>query len=109
MRRKIKDSILEVEAKRLISIYQKMPYSELAKYAESSNGEHLEIIDLKNSKDVESQIIVDCFWDDKATGNIRLSVEITSGSLKPLWGFLPLYITRSFNDFIMRPDGSLIE
>lgn len=73
--------------------------------ATSGSAAELELIDGTTDDGQEYQIEVTAFWDDKPGRAIRVSAEALQVPLRPLLGFIPIYVGGPCEEFIMLPDG----
>lgn len=99
------DDVLQNVADELLRKYQTYSYHELKSLI--GKGNHAELLDLKNLEGEDSQIVMDVFWDDRPYGDIQVTCEIVSGSYKPLLGFLPVYVGRSYDGFVKQQNESM--
>jgi hypothetical protein len=90
----------KTEAKRLIS-------NELNRYRGKSYQELIAMVgsdpityELKGSDGTTYQVEIEAHWDDKPSGNVRISGSIDDGGLRALIPFT--------NDFIKAPSGKFI-
>lgn len=79
-----------------LSRWRRFSYSELAKRIGAP-----ETFEATVGSAARYQVEVEAFWDDQPQGNIRVIGAVDDGGIR---AFLPLTA-----DFIMRPDGSLLE
>lgn len=94
-----------------LSDYRCLSYEDLASRLKGSNNYavELELFDMHPDDGGHYQIDVQMHWDDKPSGDIRVHAEILQLPLRPLWGFLPIYVGSNIDDFIMKPDGSCVD
>jgi len=76
--------------------YRKLPYRDLV--AKIDREDQFEVT---GESGAEYQIEVQCFWDSKPSGNVRVMATIDDGGLR---SFLPLC-----QDFILTPKGRFVE
>jgi hypothetical protein len=102
--------IRELRTERL-NEYRSRGYSYLADAIRSAEGSGaaLELLDVTSDEGGEFQIDVQAFWDDKPDRDIRVIAEALPIPLKPLFGFIPIYLGGPCDDFIMRPDGTFVD
>ena len=91
--------------------YRALGYSYLADAirAADGSGAALELLDVTSQDGGEFQIDVQALWDDKPNQDIRVIAEALPIPLRPLFGFIPIYIGGPSDAFIMRPDGTFVD
>ncbi len=77
--------------------------------ASSGSSAELELLEAINEEGKEFQIEVTAFWDDKPNKDIRVTADVLPVPMKPILGFIPIYISKAGDDFIIRPDGSFVD
>lgn len=108
-RKHLHPEILALRAERLTEFRLRgYPFLADAIRATSGSAADLELIDATTGDGEDYQIEVTAFWDDKPEGAIRVSAEALQVPLRPLLGFIPIYVGGPCEDFIMRPDGSCL-
>ena len=105
MSRKNQEEMREL-ASRKLSPYREKSYEELRGLVESG---HVDAAEVRGSGSSRYQIEVTFHWDDQEGGDIRVDAMIDQDPHRPLFGFLPVYISTIGEGFIMRPDGTFIE
>jgi hypothetical protein len=89
-----------------LASYRVRSYEDLVAAVETDRVETSEV---KGTGGAEYQIEVCFFWDDKREGNVRAAGSIDEVPHRPLFGFLPIYVSAVNEDFIMRPDGTFVD
>ena len=100
-----KDEMRELASQHL-SKYREMSYAELRQLVER---EHVDTFEARGSANSRYQVEVTFHWDDAKDGDIRVDAMIDQDPHRPLFGFLPVYISSIGDGFIMQPDGSFID
>lgn len=105
-----KDDMRKILAEHLAK-YRTWSYSQLAERVDSDRRLHdcLEHIESTASDGTMYQIEFQAFWDDKPQGDVRVIGNLSSEPQKPLWRFIPIYISDVADSFIMRPDGRFVD
>ena len=85
--------------------YRQRSYAELRALLESKQVDTLEV---QGPSGADYQIEIQFIWDDKPLGNLRVLGAIDENPHRPLWGFLPIYVSRVADGFILSPQGSFI-
>ena len=100
-----KDEMQEI-ASRHLSKYREKSHAELQEWVEHG---HIETFEVKGTGPSRYQVEVNFNWDDERGGDIRVDATIDEDPHRPLFGFLPAYISTTGAGFIMSPDGSFID
>jgi len=93
-------------ASEYLSNYRSKKHDELRELVESDQVDTLEIKGPSGSRYI---IEVRFGWDDESAGEIRVDLTIDEDPHRPLFGFLPVYISTIGDGFIMKPDGTFID
>lgn len=93
-----------------LGAFRQRGYEFLASAIRESSGQaaDLERMEWVSNDGQEHYSLVTAFWDGGQGRDIRVVAEVLSIPLKPLFGFIPLYLGGPSEDFIMRPDGSFV-
>lgn len=93
-------------ASECLSSYREKTYDELREFVETK---HVDAFEVRGSANSRYQIEVGFHWDDKPNEEIRVDAFIDKDPHRPLFGFLPIYISSTSDGFIMKPDGSFLD
>lgn len=85
--------------------YRTRTYSQLLTLVKSKQVITFEV---KGASGADYQIESQFFWDDKPQGDIRVFGSIDENPHRPLLGFLPIYVSRATDDFILSPHGTFV-
>lgn len=85
--------------------YRTRPYSELLSLVESKQVDTFEVQGVSGAA---YQIEIQFFWDDKPHGDIRVFGAIDENPHRPLFRFLPIYVSSVTDDFIVSPQGTFL-
>ncbi len=96
----------------LLEKHRNQGYDELSGLVTAAGKSNalLEIVEMTADDGREFQIEVMAFWDDRPNGDIRVIAEVFRIPLRPLLGFIPIYLGVGWSEcFIIRPDGSFVD
>ena len=85
--------------------YRTRTYSDLVRLAESKQ---IDTFEVKGASGADYQIEIQFSWDDKPQGDIRVHGSIDECPHRPLFGFLPIYVSSVTDDFILSPQGAFV-
>ena len=85
--------------------YRTRAYSELVPFVKSKQVDSFEV---KGIGGAPYQIHVQFFWDGKPSGDIRVAGSVDDSPHRPLFGFIPIYISSVTEDFILSPKGIFV-
>lgn len=88
-----------------LSRYRGHSYAELRALVESKEVDACEV---QGPSGAVYQIEILFLWDHKPHGNIRVLGSIDESPPRPLWGFIPIFISSVTDSFIMSPQGDFV-
>ena len=86
-----------------------MAYEQLAIEMTAHDGGHLELIEFESATGQEYQLVIDCCYDDMPGGAIRVDGTVIETPMRPLLGFLPVYLSKACDGFILTPEGIFLD
>ncbi|MCP5537210.1 MAG: hypothetical protein H7A51_13400 [Akkermansiaceae bacterium] len=105
MKTSIKTELLK-KLSHLLEPYRQLSYAELKSMVDRSDPDvHEGYLDSGEGYQIEIQV----YWDDEPDGVIRVYGVGDRSPHRPLFGFIPVYLSSVGESILICPDGSFIE
>jgi hypothetical protein len=93
-----------------LATFRSWSYSDLAERVEIDRRAHdcLMVVEGAAPDGTQYQMEFLAVWDGRRGGDVRVLADLSEMPHRPLWGFIPIFISDVTDSFIMSPDGSFV-